>query len=122
VRPRAINAHPITVFPAPDGAHSTPVSSASTDAGVEDADFESLVCLIAEDNVNLASVLGGGAAAGQSLIDMAAWGRGRFYSAPDRYNLPEIVLKQAATMDLPAYKIGSIPGGRSRRRRSVGRS
>lgn len=80
-----------------------------TDAGVEDADFESLVRLIAKDNVNLSTVLVGGGAASQSLIDMAAWGRGRFYSSSDRYNLPEIVLKQATTMNLPAYKTGSFP-------------
>jgi Ca-activated chloride channel family protein len=80
-----------------------------TDAGVEDADYESLVRLMTRDNVNVSTVLVGAGAHSQSLIDIASWGRGRFYSASDRYNLPEVVLKQSTTMNLPAYKTGGFP-------------
>jgi len=80
-----------------------------TDAGVEDADYESLVRLMARDNVNVSTVLVGAGAHSQSLIDIATWGRGRFYSASDRYSLPELVLKQSTTMNLPAYREGMFP-------------
>lgn len=80
-----------------------------TDAGVEDADYESLVRLIAKDNINVSTVLVGAQAHSQSLVDIASWGRGRFYAAADRYNLPEVVLKQSTTLNLPAYKSGGFP-------------
>lgn len=80
-----------------------------TDAGVEDADYESLVRLITRDRVNVSTVLVGSQAHSQSLVDLAAWGQGRFYAASDRFALPEVVLKQATTMNLPAYKIGRFP-------------
>lgn len=80
-----------------------------TDAGVEDADYEGLARMMAKDNVNVSTVLVGAGAHSQSLIDLAAWGKGRFYSASDRYSLPEVVLKQSTTMNLPAYKTGNFP-------------
>jgi len=80
-----------------------------TDAGVENADYESLSRRIARDKIALSTVLVGSQAHSQSLIDIASWGRGRFYSASDRYALPETVLKQATTMNLPAYKNGRFP-------------
>jgi uncharacterized membrane protein len=80
-----------------------------TDGGVEDTDYESLVRRIARDNINLSTVLVGAQAHSQSLIDMASWGDGRFYSASDRYSLPEVILKQPSTMKLPAYKNGVFP-------------
>lgn len=80
-----------------------------TDAGVEDTDYESLVRRIAKDRINLSTALVGAAAHSQTLIDMASWGDGRFYSAADRYALPEMVLKQPSTMKLPAYRSGTFP-------------
>lgn len=80
-----------------------------TDAGIEDSDYESLIRRIARDNINVSTVLVGAQAHSQSLIDMASWGDGRFYSASDRYSLPEILLKQPSTMKLPAYKSGTFP-------------
>ena len=80
-----------------------------TDAGVEDADYESLMRLYTRDHVNVSTVLIGAGAHNQNLIDLASWGKGRFYSATDRYSLPEVVLKQATTMNLPAYKTGGFP-------------
>lgn len=80
-----------------------------TDAGIEDADYESLVRLITKDNVNVSTVLVGSQAHSQSLIDIASWGHGRYYAASDRFALPEVVLKQATTTNLPAYKNGVFP-------------
>ena len=80
-----------------------------TDAGVEEADYESLFRMMTKDHINISTVLTGAGAHSQFLIDLASWGHGRFYSANDRYNLPEVVLKQATTMNLPAYKTGGFP-------------
>ena len=77
-----------------------------TDAGVESADFESLLRQVAKDGINVSTVLVGAQAHNQLLIDLSSWGKGRFYSVSDRYNLPEIILKQPSTMKLPAYKTG----------------
>ncbi len=76
-----------------------------TDAGVEDAAYERLMRRIAEDRINVSTVQVGGQGS-QVMIDMAGWGRGRFYSASDLYELPEAILKQPSTMKLPAYKTG----------------
>lgn len=78
-----------------------------TDGGVESADFETLARQIAKDGINLSTALVG-AGQSQTLIDLASWGKGRFYAVPDRYNLPEVVLKQPSTMKLPAYKTGAF--------------
>jgi Ca-activated chloride channel family protein len=77
-----------------------------TDAGVESADFETLLRQVAKDGINVSTVLVGAQAHNQLLIDLASWGKGRFYSVSDRYALPEIILKQPSTMKLPAYKTG----------------
>lgn len=77
-----------------------------TDAGVEDADYEGLLSRIARDKITVSTVLVGGQAHSDSLLDMATWGNGRFYTAADRFALPEILLKQATTTNLPAYKEG----------------
>jgi hypothetical protein len=77
-----------------------------TDAGVESADFESMLRQVARDGINVSTVLVGAQAHNQLLIDLSSWGKGRFYSVNDRYNLPEIILKQPSTMKLPAYKTG----------------
>lgn len=79
-----------------------------TDAGVETADYESLLRQITNDGINLSTVLVGAQAHNQLLIDLASWGKGRFYSAIDRYSLPEVILKQPSTMKLPAYKTGAF--------------
>ena len=77
-----------------------------TDGGIESADFESLIQQIAQEHINVSTVLVGPQAHNQSLMDMAAWGRGRFYAASDRYSLPEVILKQPSTLKLPEYKTG----------------
>lgn len=88
-----------------------------TDAGIESADYESLLRRIARDGINVSTVLVGGQAHSGSLLDMANWGGGRFYPVADRYALPEILLKQTSTSELPAYREGSFAlqarGGRT---------
>jgi Mg-chelatase subunit ChlD len=79
-----------------------------TDGGVETADFETLLRQVAKDGINVSTVLVGAQAQNQLLIDLASWGKGRFYSVSDRFSLPEIILKQPSTMKLPAYKTGSF--------------
>ncbi|MEJ1962755.1 MAG: VWA domain-containing protein [Gammaproteobacteria bacterium] len=79
-----------------------------TDGGIESADFESLIQRIALEHINVSTVLVGPQAHDQALMDMAAWGRGRFYAASDRYSLPEVLLKQPSTLKLPSYKTGSF--------------
>jgi hypothetical protein len=79
-----------------------------TDAGVEESNYESMVRMITKDGVNVSTVLVGAQAHNQFLIDVASWGKGRFYSAVDRYSLPELILKQPSTMKLPAYKTGTF--------------
>ena len=73
---------------------------------------------IAKDGINVSTVLVGAQAHNQLLIDLASWGKGRFYSVVDRYNLPEIILKQPSTMKLPAYKTGTF-GVQTPRRRGL---
>jgi len=79
-----------------------------TDAGVETADFESMIRQMAKDGINVSTVLVGSQAHNQLMVDMASWGKGRFYAVADRYNLPELILKQPSTMKLPAYKTGAF--------------
>ena len=41
------------------------------------------------------------------LVNLANWGKGRFYGVPNRFNLPEIILKQPASAQLPSWRPGS---------------
>ena len=79
-----------------------------TDAGVESSDYESMIRRIAKDGITVSTVLVGSQANNQLMIDLASWGKGRFYSVIDRYNLPELILKQPSTMKLPSYKAGAF--------------
>ena len=78
-----------------------------TDGGVESGAFEPLLRNMAEDGINVSTVLIGPEAHSEFLVTLANWGKGRFYSVPNRFNLPEILLKQPASAKLPAYRPGS---------------
>lgn len=88
-----------------------------TDGGVETGAFEPLLRRMANDGINTSTVLIGPEAHSEFLVTLANWGRGRFYSVPNRFNLPEILLKQPASSKLPAYRPGrhavQASGGRS---------
>ena len=78
-----------------------------TDAGVETGPYESLLRRMARDGICVSTVLVGPPRHGEFLVQLADWGNGRFYNASDRFNLPEIMLKQPSTARLPAYRPGT---------------
>jgi Ca-activated chloride channel family protein len=77
-----------------------------TDGGVETGAFEPLLRRMADEGINVSTVLIGGDAHSEFLVTLSNWGQGRFYSVPNRFNLPEILLKQPASAKLPAYRAG----------------
>lgn len=77
-----------------------------TDGGVERGAFEPLIRRMADKGIAVSTVLIGGAAHSEFLVNIANWGKGRFYSVPNRFSLPEILLKQPTTSKLPAYRPG----------------
>ncbi|MEM9382970.1 MAG: VWA domain-containing protein [Planctomycetota bacterium] len=79
-----------------------------TDGGVETGAFEPLVRRMAQDGMTVSTVLIGPDAHSEFLVGISNWGQGRFYSVPNRFNLPEILLKQPASAKLPAYRPGTV--------------
>ena len=79
-----------------------------TDAGIENADYESLLRRISKDGINVSTVLVGPEVHNVIMNDMANWGKGRFYSVADRMNLVELILKQPVDNKMPAYKSGEF--------------
>lgn len=77
-----------------------------TDGGVESGDFESLMRRMSNEGINVSTVLAGGGYHSEFLVNIANWGKGRFYNVPNRFNLPEILLKQPSTTKLPSYRPG----------------
>jgi Ca-activated chloride channel family protein len=77
-----------------------------TDGGVETGAFEPLLRSMSKDGINVSTVLIGSAAHSEFLVTLANWGKGRFYGVPNRFNLPEILLKQPTTAKLPALRPG----------------
>ncbi|MCP3915532.1 MAG: VWA domain-containing protein [bacterium] len=80
-----------------------------TDGGVETGAFESLLRRMAEKGITTSTVLVGPEAHSEFLVSLANWGKGRFYNVPNRFNLPEILLKQPTSAKLPAYRPGTHP-------------
>jgi Ca-activated chloride channel homolog len=78
-----------------------------TDGGVETGDFESLLRNMTDKGITTSTVLIGSQAHSEFLVNMANWGKGRFYNVPNRFNLPEVILKQPASAKLPAYRPGA---------------
>lgn len=79
-----------------------------TDGGVENGAFEPLLRRMADEGIAVSTVLIGAETHSDFLVSLANWGKGRFYAVPDRFNLPEILLKQPTTSRLPAYQPGSF--------------
>ena len=77
-----------------------------TDGGVESGAFEPLLRRMADKGINTSTVLIGPEAHSEFLVTLANWGKGRFYSVPNRFNIPELILKQPASAQLPAYRPG----------------
>jgi len=78
-----------------------------TDGGVERGAFEPLLRRMADKGMTVSTVLVGGNLHSEFLVDIANWGKGRFYSVPNRFNIPEILLKQPTSAQLPSYRTGS---------------
>ncbi len=78
-----------------------------TDGGVETGAFEPLLRRMAEKGITVSTVLIGGSTHSEFLVNLANWGKGRFYGVPNRFNLPEILLKQPASAHLPAWRPGT---------------
>jgi len=77
-----------------------------TDGGVETGAFEPLLRRMAEKGITVSTVLIGGSTHSEFLVNLANWGKGRYYGVPNRFNLPEILLKQPASAHLPAWRPG----------------
>ena len=77
-----------------------------TDGGVEAGDFESLMRRMAARGINVSTVLVGGDAHSEFLVNIANWGKGHFYAASNRFSIPEILLKQPSTSKIPPYRPG----------------
>ena len=75
---------------------------------------------MSNEGINVSTVLAGGGYHSEFLVNIANWGKGRFYNVPNRFNLPEILLKQPST-DQTAF-VSARPACRAgtRRPRLVG--
>lgn len=79
-----------------------------TDAGVEDAGFESLIRKLAKDGINLSTILVGDGRYSDIMFDMASWGKGQFYTVGNKFSLVEVNLREPSTTKLPAYQNGNF--------------
>jgi Ca-activated chloride channel homolog len=68
-----------------------------TDGGVEQGAFATLLRRMADDGIHVSTVLVGPRAASSFLAQLASWGRGQFYTAPSRFKLPEVIIKQPSS-------------------------
>ena len=75
-----------------------------TDGGVESGPFEVLVRRMAAAGQTVSSVLVGPQANSPFLLNLAQWGRGRFYSCPDKFQLPDLQFREPQSALLPAVQ------------------
>jgi Ca-activated chloride channel family protein len=69
-----------------------------TDGGVETGPFQAIITRMADAGITASTVMVGPGPYSTFLSSLAHWGKGRFYAAPDRFNLPEIILKQPESL------------------------
>ena len=79
-----------------------------TDAGVETGPYEALLRSMSDDGIAVSTVLVGPGRHSEFLVELADWGGGRYYHSPDRFNLPELLLKKPSTSMLPPYRPGEF--------------
>jgi len=79
-----------------------------TDAGVEDDNYQRLLRHIAQDRINVSTVLVGDGEGEQRMAELANWGRGRFYQVGDESSMVELNLKQQQLQPMPAYRPGQF--------------
>lgn len=76
-----------------------------TDGGVESGDFESLLRRMADKGITTSTVMvGSGGGLNNFLFSLSQWGKGRFYHAPDRFELPEVRVKQPESAALAPWR------------------
>lgn len=75
-----------------------------TDGGVESGPFEALARRMSAAGQNISTVLIGPQANSPFLMSLAQWGRGRFYSCPDRFQLPELRFREPQSSLLPSVE------------------
>lgn len=80
-----------------------------TDGGVESGPFETLVRRMAQAGQTVSSVLIGPQANSPFLLSLAQWGRGRFYSCPDKFQLPDLQFREPQSALLPAVQERRLP-------------
>lgn len=68
-----------------------------TDGGVEQGAFEALLRRMVDDGIHVSAVLIGPRAGSGFLAKLAGWGHGQFYTAPSRFKLPEVIIKQPSS-------------------------
>jgi hypothetical protein len=74
-----------------------------TDGGVETGAFEPVIRKMADHGMTLSTVLVGPGRYSAFLASLAHWGGGRSYVASDRFNLPEIIIKQPRSSLPPPF-------------------
>lgn len=91
-----------------------------TDGGVETGAFEDMITRMADAGITVSTVVAGPGQYSGFLTSLAHWGHGKSYSAPDRFHLPEIILKQPEEMpaapfvEQPRNLIAASPDGLTR--------
>ena len=75
-----------------------------TDGGVETGPFQEIITKMADAGMTASTVMVGPGQHSTFLSSLAHWGRGRFYSAPDRFHLPEVILKQPEQLLASPYR------------------
>ncbi|MBK8099871.1 MAG: VWA domain-containing protein [Planctomycetes bacterium] len=80
-----------------------------TDGGVESGPFEALARRMAAAGQTVSTVLIGPQANSPFLLSLAQWGRGRFYSCPDRFQLPDLQFREPQSALLPAVREQPTP-------------
>ncbi len=68
-----------------------------TDGGVEQGAFEPLLRRMADDGIQVSTVLVGPRSGSTFLVQLASWGHGQFYTAASRFKLPEVIIKQPSS-------------------------
>ncbi|MFT3789045.1 MAG: VWA domain-containing protein [Tepidisphaeraceae bacterium] len=74
-----------------------------TDGGVETGPFETVVRRMADNGMTVSTVLVGPGQHSEFLSNLAEWGNGRFYQAPNHFNVPEVIVKQPQTNVVPPF-------------------
>ena len=74
-----------------------------TDGGVEQGAFQVLLRRMADDGIQVSTVLVGPLSGSTFLSQIASWGNGQFYTAPSRFKLPEVIVKQPSSSLLDPF-------------------